>query len=286
MKFLKLDFLDKALVDPKLIKQDKDWLTHIRPAIALVKPSRVNPKLIADIVKENKDNVLGIVGGTEITGMHIIRILQILHEYPRSELVSDPQTEVPHYSAAVPIGLLAYKEHHGKPYSVWKGTSIFEPWIFRALVGPALADIDIVTDYLTDLPNKKPIENETEVGDQEYADSLGTELSEAVYPFDHEQQLIWRELALRDGMVKTANYGKLGRVKPSDPMGSDYFSKFYWCMVTQTWIFDPSIRHPDMITDLSNWDNAVTPLVDVSVKTNASPFADIKKPAPREQCPF
>jgi hypothetical protein len=35
-------------------------------------------------------------------------------------------------------------------------------------------------------------------------------------------------------------------------------------MLTQTWIFDPKIRHPNMITNLLDWDKPAKPLEELT----------------------
>ena len=269
MKFLELTFLKRALDTPEIVKEDKAWLTHIRPVIALAKPPSVDLNQIAAFLRDNKSTELGKVGNVMITGDHIGTILKILAKSSRSELVKDSQTTVTQYSAAVPIGLLAYKEAYGTPYSRWADTLGSHELLTNALLGPALADIVSVRDYLLSINDHKPkIQNDTEMGDQEFCDMKGIEVPIDEYPFDPKSQLVWRDHATNYGSVKPTEYNKIRRFFGTNHrLGSTNLSKFYWCMLTQTWIFDPSIRHEYMITDIENWDTLVPPLEVPEVKT-------------------
>ena len=269
MKFLELTFLKRALDTPEIVKEDKAWLTHIRPVIALAKPSVVNLNKIAEFLRDNKSTELGKVGNVTITGDHIGTILKILAKSSRSELVKEPQTAVPQYSAAVPIGLLAYKEAYGTPYSRWADTLGSHELLTNALLGPALADIVSVRDYLLSINDYKPkIQNDTEMGDQEFCDMNGIEVPADEYPLDPKSQLLWRDHALDYGRIKPTEYNKIRRFFGTNHrLGNGSLSKFYWCMITQTWIFDPSIRHEHMITDIENWDNVALALETPDIKT-------------------
>jgi len=259
LKSLALSFLQRAYDDPALIKtEDPHWLSHIRPVLAMHKPATYRlDKLYDELLV---DNVLGEYNGEIITNEHLQVIYAILAKYNRSELLPKKMTQTlyPEYSAAVPIPMLAYKEHYGVEYKNWK---LNHEFMTLAFMGTQLSDIVGVTRFLESLNEQVDIpSSNSEVGDQEYADSIGHTTIGPIDVFNIETQRDFRNHATENGFFKTVSYTGLKRYGPSHPLGSHSISKFYWCMLTQTWIFDPKIRHPNMITNLLDWDTPAEPL--------------------------
>jgi hypothetical protein len=268
LKSLSLSFLQRANEDPALIRsEDPNWLSHIKSVIAMHKPATFSlSKLYDELLQEGE---LGEHNGEIITMEHLRLIYTILAKYSRSDLLPKKMTQTlyPQYSAAVPIVLLAYKEQFGVEYKKWK---LNHDFMNLAVMGSQLKDIVRVTEYLKSLvnPEKPDLPNsDSEVGDQEYADSMGYELPKVYGPidvFDFETQREFRELATSGGNISSTAYTGLRRFMGGHPLSNITLSKFYWCMLTQTWIFDPKIRHPDMITNLLDWDTPAKPLEEYS----------------------
>lgn len=251
-----LPFLVAARNDPKVLNQTSAWLTHIRPVLALAKPKELSTSALLELLKIDQE--LGIVHKVVITNKHLQYIYAILALHSRSEYITSSIT-TPEYSAAVPIALQAYKEHWGIKYSRW---NLDNDYMNAAVLGKGLRDLLKVRDYLIDINSQfaSPA-NDSEVGDSEYEDSLGISSKESYNPFDPKQQKLWRAQTTANGEIKSTMYSRLKRVFPAaHPLGSTNVPKIYWCMLTQTWIFDPRVRHPDMITDLLDFDNLVDPL--------------------------
>jgi len=268
LKSLSLSFLQRANEDPALIRsEDPNWLSHIRPVIAMHTPATYRlDKLYDELLL---DNVLGEHNGEIITNEHLQLIYTILGKYSRSELLPKKMTQTlyPQYSAAVPIPLLAYKERFGVKYGSWV---LNHEFMVDAVMGSQLKDVIKVTRYLKELlnPSKPDLpSSDSEIGDQEYADSMGYELPKVYDPidvFDFETQREFRGLATSDGNISSTAYTGLRRFMGGHPLSNITLSKFYWCMLTQTWIFDPKIRHPNMITNLLDWDTPAKPLEEYS----------------------
>lgn len=256
---LNLSFLKEAVENPKVLKSDKSWMSHIKPILASVKFKNV---VSSDSLFQYLKQDIELANG--YTTEHVRLIYTILANHNRSDYLPPSITQVsaPQYSAAVPIGLAAYREAHGIKYSTWK---LNNPFMDAALLGKSLADILRVRSYLINLSENGPvIKNDSEVGNQEALDSMGTsssEKNEVIDPFDTANQAEWRKSALGNGTINSRMVTSIKRVFGSGhPLGNTLLPKFYWYMLTQTWIFEPKIRHPDMITNLLDWDTPAEPL--------------------------
>jgi len=263
LKSLALSFLINAYDDPALIRtEDPHWLSHIRPVIAMHKPATFSlSKLYDELLL---DGELGEYNGEIITMEHLRTIYAILAKYSRSDLLPKKMTQTlyPQYSSAIPIVLTAYREQFGVKYSQWTPNN---DYMKTAILGKQLETLPEVYKYLVSLKNRKPeFENNTELGDEEYLDSMGIETPESIDVFDIEVRKELREFTLDGGNLPGTTYTALKRYHPSHPLGSANLSKFYWCMLTQTWIFDPKVRHPNMITNLLDWDIPAKPLEEFS----------------------
>jgi len=258
MKSISLSFLKQAVNDPEVIRQqDPSWLTHIKPVIVM-QPTDFNMQNLYDSLQEN--NELGEHNGEIITTRHLRYIYAILKTHNRSDILPKKMTQTlyPQYSSAVPLVLTAYREQFGVKYSQWLANN---EYMASAILGKQLQTLPEVYKYLVSLKNRRPeFENNTELGDEEYLDSMGIETPESIDVFDIEVRRELREFTLDGGNLQSTAYTALKRYHPSHSLGSANLSKFYWCMLTQTWIFDPKVRHPDMITHLTNIDKLVEPL--------------------------
>lgn len=146
---------------------------------------------------------------------------------PRAGVLMGSQNHNPRWSVGVPIILSSFLEHRGVSYSSWD-------W----------------TDPLM----------ETIIGDQLY------QSYKAVVPiWTIEELLGFRDLGLR---VKTGakagtnrtltSYLPWGGVQDPEFKALPTLSKY---MITQTWIYHPSVRHKFMICDWNNVDTLPPPLV-------------------------
>lgn len=216
-EYFELDFLKKALETPKILKENKVWLDQATKYLVAVSPS--NHRLSSLYENLMDDGTVTIEGHR--TSLAAIRIIwQIIGRYNRSDyLPSKPsQVENTRFSSAVPWGLFAFKKHFGTKYSQWEHDN---PRMSEYMMGPSLKNyFNIkVTDELL------------------------------------ENRLKFRDIVLDGGNISDTEYTKLKKVFPnSHQYGYDNFSKFYWCMLTQTWIFSPKKRNDDMITSLVDID--------------------------------
>lgn len=281
MKTLQLSFLQEALANPKLLKQDRDWLTHIKPYLAAVKPRQFNSygKYDANAYFTNlgSGKITSVeVNGTEVSIEVIKTIWRILAKYTRSEILPASTTQIayPQYSAAVPIGMAAFRDAYGIKYSSWDfdESSPYTSMFKNMLLGRSLATIYQVGTYLNFIQGINDYYPEYAFTDELYVDDNNTGFSfdpklykqeDMEDPLDPKTQKKWRDQITKNGQVGTGEYSKLAKLYPnSHYLGYDNISKFFWCMLTQTWIFEPSVRHPDMITQFNqhDFDSLATPI--------------------------
>ena len=279
MKTLELNFLKEAMEKPNLIKQDKAWLDHIKPYLAAIKPTFIKDgwnnysaeDFFVSLGTRDKREVVTLADGRKATIEQLQLIWKILGTTSRSDILASSmsQIEFPQYSAAVPIGMLALKETYGIKYSQWDLHSKHpKSDVFNAmLLGKSLANIPQVRQHLNSIHPNAMYEEEDEQAEDHHPDDAGYDC------FDPQQQLLWRKQILRDGMVKSTEYAKLAKLFPNiHPLGYHTVPKIYWCMLTQTWIFDPSIRIPSMITDIEDFDTLPKPLEEINLATNGLPW--------------
>jgi hypothetical protein len=272
LEALEIDFLRKAVDHPKLIKNtDKDWLTHVKPILASVRPNielnrntRISMLELFDFLSTDRS----LDGG--YTTEHVRLIYKILAEHNRSDYVAS-QSKDTQYSSAVPTAMAAYRDKYGIKYSSWIHDA---PWMAIALLGKSLSEINITRDYLESLNESVTRTYDSEIGDSEYEDSLGISSSrhEPIDVFDFDYRVDLKLNATRDGTILDTGYATIKRVFTSEhPLGSQHVPKFYWHMLTQTWIFSPSVRHKDMITNMQDFD---------AVDPSLTPMTLLKDPKP------
>lgn len=246
MNFLTLDFLVKGLNDPYVIKQSPTFYEDIKLALAsLDVKGHTSASYLYQELRHQRNTAYGY------TTEHIKLIYKILEKHTRSDIFAAKQADYPMYSSAVPIALAAYKEVYGIKYSSWW---LDYPAMNKRLLGRSLQDIHTVRDYLKDVSAnpRKYYEN--------YYEGPGMEI-DCPDPFLDESQVHLRKIALSDNTIPSRDFGAIKYAYPEDhALGRHKLPKLYWCMLTQTWIFDPAVRHPDMITDLLDWDNHPEPL--------------------------
>jgi len=253
MSFLTLDFLKNGLEDPSLIKQKPTFLEDIKPAIASLNPkNNLSSYGLYTELSLNRNTAYGY------TVEHIKLIYQILEKYSRSEIFLGRQVDYPMYSSAVPLALAIYKEVYGIKYSSWQ---MDYERMNRRLVGKALLEIWKVTRHFNDISA-----NPEKYYENPHWEDEGKELQCPDPKLDYLAHSELRTIALAQGTVSSKDFGGIKYAFPEDHvLGKNNLPKIYWCMLTQTWIFDPRYRHPDMITCLFDWDNPPEPVTDTTL---------------------
>lgn len=137
------------------------------------------------------------------------------------EFLHPSQIRCTEMCAAVPYMLLAYKHQFDIPYMAWDRN---DPW-FGYMLPQSLQWL--MEDY--DIP---------------------TGLDYRAY----------RELVLyeaKNAVILPIHRYKFSRTGDAD---FDALPAMLKGMILQTWIYHPSLRHPNMITDIDNWDRLAEPL--------------------------
>ncbi len=274
---LEVDFLRAALENPSLIKtNDKDWLTHIKPVVTAARPTiEINKN-----TRLSMEQLFSFLGTSKVleggyTTEQVRLVYRILATHNRSDYVVSQSKNTQH-SSAVPIIMAAYRDKYQIKYSSWIHDHI---GMSNAILGKTLSEVLEVKEYLDSLGKQAKRAQktyDTEMGDSEYEDMLGIESPshEPIDVFDFDFRVDLKNRATKNGSILDTGYATIKRVfKPDHPLGSEFLSKFYWHMLTQTWIFSPSIRHRDMITNLQDFDvldPSLTPLTNLEDKSNPS----------------
>lgn len=267
-KFFSEVFLDEALKEPKIVKGDKDWLTHSIPYIAAVKTRDKSLKL-SSLYTALAEDTTYVVNGNKVPTSSIRKIYKLLGDVNRSEIVKQTMKEAPHYSSAVPWALYAFKTTYGVEYDAWE----FDHIRMRELVlGKQLANYFQVQQYVNTINDDVIYHSEQsgERGLQEYFEEIGIKNFDMKrYDFfDPAQRRIWRDMYTEEGMVDPLAYMKLNpnNIAPKGhKLRPALLDKFYWCMITQTWIFEPRIRADNMVTSLKGLSVFDEPLFDTKV---------------------
>jgi len=270
-KFFNPTFLKQALDNPKLLKDDPDWLLHSIPFIVSVIPDKPEgDKISLDNYYKKIGRVESIwVDKKEYSGDVIRLIFKILGSANRSDILPNKlkQTQKTLYSSAVPWVLYAWKHTYNTSYDNWE----FDNEDMSDMVlGPALSNYFGIKDYLENINETalQVLSEAGEIGVQEYKDKIGkSNLDTTIYhPFDPKQRREWRREILSDYAFRPTEFAKLKALyKLSHRLGYTHINKFWWCMLTQTWIFDPSIRSPDMVTSFVSLGTIDPPLEEQTV---------------------
>ena len=145
-------------------------------------------------------------------------------------------TKSPTLGSLTPLILLAFKQYQGVPYSQWQGLAnlehILEPRLYTA----------VNIDY----------------GDLSSLSSLGSD----------------RLLEIRQQGLTTRSGSNSGSQKPAETTWQltgikdteiGHLPKLTQTILTQIWLAHPRHRSPNMILDITNWDNIPNPLFAVDI---------------------
>lgn len=210
----------------KLFKtRSKVLLPQLMPYLAHIIPAKNSRGLYSatSVFELLAKNEAYEVNGVNFTGEQLLDYYRAFYHFSTSEYI-DTQTRFPQFCSAVPIPLAAYKQQYGIKYSSWDKTDPLLPRFF----GPQmqwlfkLDEIEIpqlTLDEVKEFRDQVLLERKT-----------NTIKSVTSYKFESSGEPIF-----------------------------DKLPKPLRMMLLQTWIFHPSIRHPNMITDPLNWDVLAEP---------------------------
>lgn len=179
-----------------------------------------------------------------VTRVEIEHILAILKHLPRSAILSGTQTSNTRFSASVPLFISAFKEFRNIKYSSWDWSDEYAKYFIDK-------EILEVINY------------------REYPS------------FTNEQLIDYRNRAM---MVRSGT--KAGTIRKPTATTSLYsvfdeeikdLPRLAKLMLTQLWVYDPSVRHVLAILDPVNLDNIPEPLVasEVLVTTKQNDYNEL-----------
>jgi hypothetical protein len=209
------------------VKSHKNWLWHLLPILAKQQPATVEGQIDISATIERLANSTYEHEGFNIPGTKILFLWQFLCNTSRSDLLPFAQNKDTSLSAGVPIILYAYKHQHSIPYNAWR-------------------EVDGVSEVLGKdlawLPEYKDFEHHLSVGE-----------------INSIRRLCLTELKI-GGKTAEDHSNKLNRIKgryQSETTSEmwDGLPRLLRYMILQTWIFHPSLRSPNMITDWTDWDD-------------------------------
>lgn len=277
-KFFSKSFLEEVLKASEkeenkkvsLLGKDPDWLLHAVPYITSVTPGKEGGYSL-DALYNNLGKIESVeVNGKVVEGEVIRHIYRILGTLQRGQILpkSISQLSKPLYSGAVPWVLYAFKQQYNVSYSKWVFDS--NEFFHKMVLGPSLEDYFLVKYNLETINDDvKAIESASgECGVREYLESIGKpDFPMKEYYFDQDYLQELRHKFLKEGMVSSKDYTKFASLKSEAKINQALLgTKFYWCMLTQTWIFDPSIRNEHMVTSLfGDIDDVAEPLAPVTL---------------------
>lgn len=211
--------------DQKIFKSlSPGSLYHLFPIIASSKPLKGSGGYSASSVFEylNNRDTVDYVNGTVKTDT-IKAYIFMLHSMTTSTYLKPSQGKCTELSCAVPLALYAFKHQYDIKYMEWD----HEDPLFARLVPKGL-------DW-----------------------AIRAELPK--YSIDEVRELRNRVLLERSsGTLKPLTAYKME--KSNDPQ-FDALPKLARFLLLQTWIYNPALRSPNMVTDVENWDN-VAPAID------------------------
>lgn len=145
-------------------------------------------------------------------------------------------TKSPTLGSLTPLILLAFKQYQGVPYSRWQGLDnlehILEPRLYTAIT--------------------------SDVGDLSGLLSLGSDRL-----LEIRQQGLTTRSGLSAGSQKPAETTwQLTGIKDTE---IGHLPKLTQTILTQIWLAHPRHRSPNMILDITNWDNIPAPLFPVDI---------------------
>jgi hypothetical protein len=270
-KFFTKEFLKDVLLGTATVAADPHWLTHAIPYIAVPRPPKASTQALVDELSSDKEYS---VNGHLVSSDIIRLIYQIVGTIERSKILPKhkdfTQTKKPQYSAAVPWILYAYKFTHGIEYDKWiLDHEKLNDWV----LGTSLKDYFKIRAYLMDGINHHEYEIDSEAGEiglEEWRASNGIITPENIYPLKTENRIQYREKSIYDPIkeeyVSPLDFKLVKNRYTGGRLSSQNIPKFYWHMLTQTWIFDPSIRTPNMVTSFESLSTIDPPLVATTVR--------------------
>ena len=195
-------------------------ISQVMPFLAHIIPAKNSRGLysassVFELLAKNEEYCLNNV---YFSGEQILQYMRVFNHKNTSEYL-DAQAKSPQFSAATPIVLAAYRQQLGIKYEQWDKA---DP-LLKRFFGPQM-------QWLFD-----PALSVPDLNDDEFREF-------------RENVLLER----KTGLLKPATSYKF---ESSGEPNFDKLPKMLRMMLLQTWIFHPSIRHPNMITDPLNWDN-------------------------------
>lgn len=228
MKSIKVHDLNPLVEeDQKIFKaQSPGSLYHLFPIIAHKKPLSTSGGYSATSVFEqlNSTDTVDYVNGTVKCDV-IKAYIFMLHSMNTSSYLKPSQGRCTELSCAVPLALYAFKHQFDIPYMAWD----HEDPLFPRLVPKGL-------DW-----------------------AIRAELPK--YSIDEVRELRNRVLLERStGTLKPLTAYKME--KSNDPQ-FDQLPKLARFLLLQTWIYNPAIRSPNMVTSVTDWDALADPIDNV-----------------------
>lgn len=232
------------------IKAHKDWLWHLLPILAkqplVFNNGQVDIKATMEIIAKSVYEHEGY----EIPGSKILYLWQFIAQTSRSELLSVSQNKNSSLSSGVPIVLYAYKHQHNVLYNAWRSDPLVSAVLGKDLAWlPDYKDFDhgYTTPYINSF--RRGALTELKLGGKTAPDSS-----------NKLNRVAGREIVVNDDTAKEF----------------DALPRLLRYMILQTWIWHPSIRSPNMITDWTDWDAVMPPYNNSVVVTTAEKIAKIE----------
>lgn len=228
--------LDPFSTAPNFIKNTSGLVHQLLPILASVPVSSYSAQSVFKALKSNEyfETPAGY-----ITAGNMINWYKYFSTTVPSNYVSG-QTKNPSICSGVPIILLAFKQQHGIKYSSWDKE---DPY-FSKLLGNHL-------DFL-----------------------LNREIIDKALSYSTDDLLEFREATLLEkstGNIKPVTAYKMSTTRDSE---FNQLPKQLRFLLVQTWIYHPSCRHSNMITNLENWDDAAEPLAEFNIPTKKLDLCD------------
>lgn len=230
-----LQVVDGKVSAKDMVKANPNWVIHIKPYLAALKPKSFSMSAIADQL-ETSQKLLVPNTNIETDNVAIWCMYKILSDNLMSDLLTSlhkPMTKHPTTSSAVPQGMRAYKEVWGIPYSRWVLDS---PEVTDFFVGAGLHELQSQRELFSSV-----------------AESL--------------------DLAALREEWKVKNPGK--ETAYAARIAAGPFKGIFARMLLQVWVFHPSLRHPDMLLSLANFDEMPDPLEEPALLLNNRPNNEI-----------
>lgn len=223
------------LDNPK--KTTESFIYQCLPVLA-----HINGKTASHIISVLKENKEYDIYGERYSGLDILRLWRFFYETNPSQYLPTSATKCTAISSGVPIVMLAYKHQHDIPYEHWRGdkyTKLMLPKSLGFLVGDgsekAGEELEKYGENLAGLATKWPRATLRGYVEDFLTDpGTGTPLAGTSY----------KAFRVGDNEFDSLT-SKLKR------------------MLLQTWVYHPSVRHKNMITNPSNWDELAEPLYEV-----------------------